>query len=78
MYFGRSNNASRSDAVHAERRDGIKDLSQRRVLSTHRLESDLDASVNEESYDVLWSATVRSNQSVGDVDKGRLASVMTK
>jgi hypothetical protein len=39
---------------NAERRNGIKDLSQRRVLSTHRLElENLDSSVDEEPYDVL-------------------------
>lgn len=38
----------------AERRDGIKDLSQRAVLSTNGLELDsLDSSVDEEPYDVL-------------------------
>jgi hypothetical protein len=79
MYFGRSHNASRSDAAHAERRDGIKDLSQRRVLSTHRLESDaLDAGVDEESCDVLWSTTVRCNQFVRDADRGYSASVIKK
>jgi len=77
MYFGRSNNASRSNAACAERRDGIKDLSQRRVLSTHRLESDaLDVSVDEESCDVLWSTAVRCNRFVRDADRGYLASVM--
>lgn len=51
-------------------------MSQRRVLSTHRLESDVDVSVEEESYDVLWSAAVRRNQFVRDADRGCSASVM--
>ena len=38
----------------AELRDGIKDLSQRRVISTNRLELEtLDSSVDETPYDVL-------------------------
>jgi hypothetical protein len=41
------------------------------------LESDaLDAGVDEESCDVLWSTTVRCNQFVRDVDRGCSANVM--
>jgi hypothetical protein len=71
MYFGRSNVlqqclSKRCDL--AKRRDGIKDLSQRRVLSTHRLDFGFpDADVNEESCDALWSTTVGCNQFVRDV-----------
>jgi phosphohistidine phosphatase SixA len=36
----------------------------------------LNASVNEESCDVLWSTAVRCKQSVRDVDQGYSASVM--
>jgi hypothetical protein len=57
MYFGRSIqlvSCLSKQAGHAERRDGIKDLSQRGVLSTHGLElENLDSSVDEEPYDVL-------------------------
>lgn len=57
MYFGRSIqlvSCLSKQGGHAERRDGIKDLSQRRVLSTHGLElENLDLSVDEEPYDVL-------------------------
>lgn len=57
--------------VNAKRRDGIKDLSQRRVLSTHRLESKRrDSSVYEASCDVLWSAAVRCYEFVRDVHWG--------
>jgi len=47
------------------------------VLSTHRLEFGcLDASVDEESCDVLWSTVVRRNRFVRDVDQGCSASAV--
>jgi len=47
------------------------------VLSTHRLEFGcLDAGVDEESCDVLWSAAVRCDHFVRDVDQGCSASAV--
>jgi hypothetical protein len=78
MYFGRSKILQQCLSKrrgHAKRRDGIKDLSQRRVLSTHRLESKpWNSSVNEASCDVLWSTAVECNEVVRDVYWGCLAS----
>lgn len=72
-------NASQSDAAHAERRDGIKRLvSEESAFYTQIGVGCLDVNVEEEFCDVLWSAAVRRNQFVRDVDWGCSASVMRK